>query len=112
MGCRADGTARAVARGTGWRMETVDTAAVAHTADAPLRPVSEGHELPMDGPFWGSGFVTSLDWRWLKEIGCEGPGQVWARPNPVLVEGESLSPINELLGGRRLQRRRRKDPSE
>lgn len=92
-----DGAARAVARGTGWRMQTVDTTPVVHTADAPLRPVSAGHEIEMSGPFWGSGFVTSLDWRWLAEIGCEGPGQVWVRPNPVLVEGESLSPIQRLF---------------
>ncbi|QBJ94539.1 thioesterase family protein [Rhodococcus sp. ABRD24] len=92
-----DGATRAVARGTGWRMETVDTTAVVHTADAPLRPVSDGYEIEMSGPFWGSGFVPSLDWRWLAHIGGEGPGQVWARPNCVLVEGETLSPIQRLF---------------
>ncbi|MGF7120736.1 MULTISPECIES: thioesterase family protein [unclassified Rhodococcus (in: high G+C Gram-positive bacteria)] len=92
-----DGTSRAVARGTGWRMETVATTAVVHTADAPLRPVSEAHEVELGGPFWGTGFVKSLEWRWLAEIGCEGPGQMWARPIPVLVEGESLTPIQRLF---------------
>ncbi|GAB2648185.1 thioesterase family protein [Prescottella soli] len=92
-----DGTARAVARGTGWRMETVDTTAVVHTADAPLRPVAESHEVDLGGLFWGTGFVKSLEWRWLAEIGCEGPGQMWARPIPVLVEGESLTPIQRLF---------------
>ena len=44
-----DGTARAVARATGWRMETVDTTAVARAADAPLAPVSQAHEIEMGG---------------------------------------------------------------
>jgi hypothetical protein len=85
------------ARGTGWRMQVADTSAVAHAGDPVLAPLSQAHEIAMDGRFWGTGFVATLDWMWLAEIGCEGPGQVWARPNPVLVEGESLSPIQRLF---------------
>lgn len=92
-----DGVSRAVARGTGWRMQTADTTAVVHTADAPLPPVSAGYETDMVGPFWGTGYITSVEWRWLAEIGGEGPGQVWLRPNPVLVEGEPLTPIQRLF---------------
>ncbi|MFC4604532.1 thioesterase family protein [Rhodococcus kronopolitis] len=92
-----DGTARAVARGTGWRMQTADTVAAVHTGEPVLAPVSQAHEVEMSGEFWGTGFVTSLDWRWLAEIGGRGPGQVWARPTPVLVEGETLSPVQRLF---------------
>ncbi|MGW6377494.1 thioesterase family protein [Rhodococcus sp. NPDC055112] len=92
-----DGTARAAARATGWRMQVADTSAVTHAGDPALEPVSAGREVAMEGRFWDTGFVATLDWKWLAEIGCEGPGQVWARPNPVLVEGESLSPIQRLF---------------
>lgn len=92
-----DGQARAVARGTGWRMQTVDTAAVAHAADPALAPLAQAHTVPVEGRFWGTGFVATLEWRWLAEIGGAGQGQVWARPDPVLVEGEPLSPIQRLF---------------
>ncbi|RVW03305.1 thioesterase family protein [Rhodococcus spongiicola] len=92
-----DGTSRAVARGTAWRMQTADTTAVVHTADGPLAPLSEAREIDMTGPFWDSGYVGSLDWRWLAEIGGPGPGQLWVRPNPVLVEGESMTPSERLF---------------
>ncbi|MFC7449778.1 thioesterase family protein [Rhodococcus daqingensis] len=92
-----DGTKRAVARGTGWRMQTADTTPVQHAADPALAPLSESHTIEMEGRFWGSGFVATLDWQWLAEIGCEGPGQVWARPNPALVEGEPLTPVQRLF---------------
>jgi hypothetical protein len=92
-----DGTARAAARGTGWRMQTADSSAVAHAGDPALAPRSQAHETALEGPFWDTGFVTSLEWMWLSDIGCEGPGQMWARPNAVLVEGEPLSPVQRLF---------------
>jgi len=92
-----DGTPRAVARATGWRMETIDTSAIQHSGDAPLAPVSAGHDVDLSGPFWETGYVKTLDWSWLADIGGQGPGQVWMRPNPVLVEGESLTPIQRLF---------------
>lgn len=92
-----DGRARPVARGTGWRMQTADTGSVAHAADPMLAPRTQAHEVAVEGRFWGTGFVATLDWRWLAEIGGAGPGQVWARPDPVLVEGEPLSPIQRLF---------------
>ncbi|MFE3290033.1 thioesterase family protein [Rhodococcus sp. NPDC059234] len=92
-----DGTDRAVARGTAWRMQIADTAVVAHAGDPTMAPLSQTHEVDMGNAFWGTGYVRTLDWRWIAEIGGEGPGQVWTRPNPVLVEGESLTPIQRLF---------------
>lgn len=92
-----DGTARAVARGTGWRMATADTGTVQRAADPALGPVSAGLATIPDSPFWRTGFVSSLQWRWLVPAGGDGGGQVWVRPTPVLVDGEALSPLQRLF---------------
>jgi hypothetical protein len=78
-------------------MQSADTASIAYTADAPLPPVSMAHEVALHKDFWQSGFVSSLEWRWLHLIGESGPGAVWMRPKPVLVQGESLTPLQRLF---------------
>lgn len=92
-----DSAMRAVARGTGWRMATADTGIVQRAADPALAPVSAGRTIVVDSPFWQTGFVSSLEWRWLVPGGGQGAGQVWVRPNPVLVEGESLGALQRLF---------------
>jgi hypothetical protein len=90
------GRSRAVARATGWRMETVDTAATVHTADTPLPPPEAGR----DGAVWrfpASGYLDTLDYRWITEIGGEGPAAMWAKPKPALVRGEQMTPLERLF---------------
>ncbi|MCQ4120081.1 thioesterase family protein [Rhodococcus tibetensis] len=92
----AAGRSRAVARATGWRMETVDTRDTVHTADAPLPPRTAGRE----GAVWtfpGSGYLDTLEYRWIAEIGGDGPAAVWAKPKPALVRGEQMTPLERLF---------------
>ncbi len=92
----ADGTARAVARGTAWRMETVDTGDVVHVVDPPLEPRDSGTPGVLEG-LWSVGYLKTLDWSWIAPIGCVGTGKVWARPKPELVEGEKMSALERLF---------------
>ena len=92
----ADGSARAVARGTAWRMETVDTGDVVHVVDPPLEPRDSGTPGVLEG-LWSVGYLKTLDWSWIAPIGCVGTGKVWARPKPELVEGEKMSALERLF---------------
>ncbi|WP_092807743.1 thioesterase family protein [Rhodococcus globerulus] len=91
-----DGSSRAVARGTAWRMETADTTDVLHVVDPPLEPRETGTPGVLGG-MWNIGYLETLDWSWIAEIGCEGTGKVWARPKPVLVEGEEMTALERLF---------------
>ncbi|NLE82676.1 MAG: thioesterase family protein [Rhodococcus sp.] len=91
-----NGERRVVASATGWRMATADSTAVHHAADPVLPPITDGREGKMGG-MWGVGYLDTLDWRWIDEIGGEGPGRVWVRPKPDLVRGESLTPLERLF---------------
>lgn len=92
----SNGTERCVARGTAWRLTTVDTADVAHTADSPLSPLADSTPHHWGGA-WKSGYLDNVDIRALTEIGGDGPGQVWARPTTTLVLGETMSPLERLF---------------
>jgi hypothetical protein len=92
----ADGSARAVARGTAWRMETVDTGDVVHVVYPPLEPRDSGTPGVLEG-LWSVGYLKTLDWSWIAPIGCVGTGKVWARPKPELVEGEKMSALERLF---------------
>src|ERR1700712_2933476 len=59
-----DGSPRPVARASGWRMTTLDTATVVHQPAPPLRPVSEAASRDM-AKDWDPNYVHSIDWRWL-----------------------------------------------
>jgi hypothetical protein len=93
---RPDGTPRPVARASGWRLQTIDTTAVTHSAAAPLRPVSEAvnRNLAKD---WDRNYVHSLDWRWLTEPLSSGPGESWIKPIVDLVKGETMTPMERLF---------------
>lgn len=92
-----EGGRRVVASATGWRMATVDSTEVAHAADPQMPSRSDaGREGKLDG-IWGEGYLDTLHWSWIDEIGCEGPGRVWMRPKPVLVRGEVLTPMERLF---------------
>jgi hypothetical protein len=83
-----DGAPRPVARASGWRLQTLDTAEVVHTSALPLRPVAED---------WDPNYVHSLDWRWLTKPLSEGPGESWIRPEVDLVKGESMTALERLF---------------
>ncbi|SNS20445.1 thioesterase family protein [Rhodococcoides kyotonense] len=90
------GASRAVARGTAWRMATAATSHVSHVADPPLEPVSEATDHVWSG-LWESGYLENVEMKALTKLGGPGPGQVWARPKPALVEGESMTPLERLF---------------
>ncbi|MCJ0905656.1 thioesterase family protein [Rhodococcus sp. ARC_M6] len=91
-----DGSSRAVARGTAWRMETADTTEVVHVVDPALEPREGGKSVDLSG-MWKGGYLDTLDWSWITEIGCEGAGKVWAKPKPALVDGEELTALERLF---------------
>ncbi|MFB1296853.1 thioesterase family protein [Mycobacterium sp. pW049] len=90
------GKPRPVARASGWRLQTVDTAAVMHAPAEPLRPVAEARSRDMKKD-WDRNYVHSLDWRWLTTPMGEGPGESWIRPEVDLVAGESMTPLERLF---------------
>jgi Thioesterase-like superfamily len=91
-----DGEPRAVARASGWRLQTLDTPDVVHASGPPLRPLSEarGRDMAKD---WDPNYVHSLDWRWLTKPMCEGPGESWITPTVDLVKGESMTQLERLF---------------
>lgn len=91
-----EGVERAVARGTAWRMTTVDTSSESHQADVSLKPLSEGTSHNWGG-MWKSGYLDNIEIFALTELGGNGPGQVWARPTPALVLGEEMTPLERLF---------------
>ena len=91
-----DGELRPVARASGWRLKTLDTAAVAHAPAAPLRPVGDAVSRDMKKD-WDRNYVHSLDWRWLTTPMGKGPGESWIKPVVDLVKGESMTPLERLF---------------
>ncbi|MFI8565934.1 thioesterase family protein [Rhodococcus sp. NPDC078407] len=92
----SSGSARAVARGSAWRMRTTPTESVAHTGDPVMPPVSSGVDNTFGG-LWASGYLDAVEFKFLTELGAAGPGEVWAKPKPVLVLGESMTPLERLF---------------
>jgi hypothetical protein len=91
-----DGQPRPVARASGWRLQQLDTQALAR-AEAPLpRPLSEARsrDLAKD---WDRNYVHSLDWRWLTEPLNKGPGESWIKPTVDLVNGETMTQLERLF---------------
>ena len=92
-----DGAPRPVARATGWRLQTLDTQALAH-ATAPMPgPRSEARNRNLKARDWDRNYVHSLDWLWLTEPLSEGPGESWIHPTVDLVTGENMTPLERLF---------------
>ncbi|MCV7316995.1 thioesterase family protein [Mycolicibacillus parakoreensis] len=91
-----DEQVRRVARATGWRLQTSDTADVAHASAPPLRPVSEARANTMHEN-WDRNYVHSLDWRWLTTPLAPGAGEAWITPIVALVAGETMTPLQRLF---------------
>ncbi|WP_347221368.1 SMC-Scp complex subunit ScpB [Mycolicibacterium poriferae] len=81
---------------SGWRLQTLDTAAVAQASVEPLRPLSQarGRDMKKD---WERNYVHSLDWRWLTPPLNQGPGESWLRPEVDLVKGETMTALERLF---------------
>jgi hypothetical protein len=91
-----DGNPRAVARASGWRLATLDTAAVLHQPAPPLAPLAEARSRDM-AKDWDRNYVHSVDWRWLTTPMADGPGESWLRPTVDLVKGEAMTPLERLF---------------
>lgn len=91
-----DGDPRPVARASGWRLKTIDTAEVVHAPAPPLRPVAVAKSRDMKKD-WDRNYVHSLDWRWLTKPMSEGPGESWIRPEVDLVNGETMTALERLF---------------
>jgi Acyl-CoA thioesterase C-terminal domain/Acyl-CoA thioesterase N-terminal domain len=91
-----DGDPRPVARGSGWRLKTIDTTEVMHAPAPPLRPLSETHSRGL-ADRWDRNYVHSLDWRWLTHRKASGPGESWLTPIVDLVKGEAMTPLERLF---------------
>lgn len=101
-----DDAGRVVARGSGWRMETVDTREIEYTALVPLGEEPEGHGETLatvpsgdDNPWQhlADGYLGSLEWSLVETAAPGKPGRVWVRPTLALVEGEEPSPVERLF---------------
>ncbi|MDJ0105217.1 thioesterase family protein [Rhodococcus erythropolis] len=95
-----DGSERAVARATAWRVQTTDTRAIAHAADAPLRPrqeVVESAASAASNAFPRIGYVNTLEWKTVHPLGAPGPSAMWLRTDVVLVRGETPTPLERLF---------------
>lgn len=91
-----DGEPRPVARASGWRLQTLDTAEVVHAAAPPLRPLTDAKSRDMKKN-WDRNYVHSVDWRWLTKPLSDGAGESWLRPEVDLVNGESMTPLQRLF---------------
>jgi hypothetical protein len=91
-----DGEPRPVARASGWRLKTIDTAEVVHASAPPLRPLSESHSRGLTDR-WDRNYVHSLDWRWLTHRKDTGPGESWLTPTVDVVKGEAMTSLERLF---------------
>lgn len=92
-----DGGRRVVASATGWRMATMDSIEVTRAADPRMPARGTSKNSGTLGGMWSGGYLDTLHWSWIDEIGGDGPGRVWVRPKPDLVRGEPLTPMERLF---------------
>jgi hypothetical protein len=91
-----DGAPRAVARASGWRLKTLDTAELLHAPAAALAPLAEARSRDLKKD-WDRNYVHSLDWRWLTKPMNDGAGESWIRPEVDLVNGETMTALERLF---------------
>jgi hypothetical protein len=92
-----DGEPRPVARASGWRLQLLDTSAVAHAPTPLPRPLSEARNRNLKARDWDRNYVHSLEWLWLTEPLTPGPGESWIKPIADLVAGEAMTPLERLF---------------
>ncbi|WNG84084.1 thioesterase family protein [Mycobacterium sp. ITM-2016-00316] len=91
-----DGSPRAVARASGWRLQQQDTTEVVHAPAPPLRPLAQARSRDM-AKDWDTNYVHSIDWRWLTQPLADGPGESWLSPTVDVVKGETMTPLQRLF---------------
>ena len=91
-----DGSPRAVARASGWRLQQQDTSAVLHAPAPPLAPLAQARSRDM-AKDWDRNYVHSIDWRWLTTPLADGPGESWLSPTVDVVKGETMTPLQRLF---------------
>jgi Thioesterase-like superfamily len=91
-----DGEVRPVAKASGWRLKTLDTAEMMHAPAAPLSALSKARSRDFKKD-WDRNYVHSLDWRWLTTPMNDGPGESWISPEVDLVKGEAMTPLERLF---------------
>jgi len=92
-----DGQPRPVARASGWRLQQLDTEAIAHAAAPPPRPLAEARDRNLTARKWDRNYVHSLEWLWLTEPLTPGPGESWIKPTVDLVSGENMTQLERLF---------------
>ncbi|SON59485.1 hypothetical protein MSIMFI_00969 [Mycobacterium simulans] len=92
-----DGEPRPVARASGWRLQQLDTQAIAHAATEPPRPLAEARDRNLTALKWDRNYVHSLEWLWLTEPLTPGPGESWIKPTVDLVNGETMTQLERLF---------------
>jgi len=92
-----DGELRPVARASGWRLQQLETEALAYAAAPLLRPRTEAHSRNLKARNWDRNYVHSLDWLWLTERLTKGPGESWLNPTVDLVNGEAMTQLERLF---------------
>src|SRR5271166_3239163 len=91
-----DGQPRPVARASGWRLQQLDTEALAHAATPLPRPLTEARRRDL-AKHWDRNYVHSLEWRWLTAPLNKGPGESWIMPTVDLVNGENMTQLERLF---------------
>lgn len=91
-----DGTPRPVAKASGWRFATLDTASLVSAPVAPLPPRQDGVNRNLAQKF-DRNYVHSTEWLWLTKPLAPGPGESWLRPLVDLVQGEAMTPLERLF---------------
>lgn len=92
-----DGEPRPVARASGWRLQQLDTQAIANAATEPPRPLAEARDRNLTALKWDRNYVHSLEWLWLTEPLTPGPGESWIKPTVDLVSGETMTQLERLF---------------
>ena len=91
-----DGAPRPVARASGWRFQTLDTAALVADSVPPLPPRERGLNRNLAEKF-DRNYVHSTEWLWLTKPMAPGAGESWIRPIVDLVKGEAMTPMERLF---------------
>ncbi len=99
-----DGSWRTVARAWAWRLAVQSTGDVARHSDSTVPGVDDA-PTPRAGehygglpPSWLMGFVTALDWRFVRPLGTPGaPSLAWVRLAHPLVIDEQPTPLESAI---------------
>ena len=81
---------RVVARASAWRMAVGHSAEIEQSADRPRQLPGADRDSAFSDT-WTSGYIDSLEVRGAED------GTVWARPKYLLVAGEAMTPVEQVM---------------